>query len=60
MKTTNYSQIADKYDKNEYRHKVGKDYVLKDYIDNYNYSQYNVLDLACGTGIYLSNQNQYF
>lgn len=60
MKTTNYSQIAYKYDKNEYRHKIGEDYVIKEYIDLHNYSQYTILDLACGTGIYLLNQNQYF
>ena len=60
MKTTNYSQIADKYDKNQYRHKVGEDDVLKEYMDKHKHLQYKVLDLACGTGIYLLNQKQYF
>jgi len=60
MKTTDYSKIASKYDKNEYRHKVEGDNVLKDYIGQHLKSQYNILDLACGTGIYLYNQMKYF
>ena len=35
MKTTNYSKIADKYDKNQYRvDEIRFDYDLKEYIDN--------------------------
>jgi len=59
MKITNYSQIADRYDKNEFRQKVGQDCLLKEYLEGENQPQYNVLDLACGTGIYLYNQNQF-
>jgi len=59
MKITNYSQIADRYDKNEFRQKVGQDWLLKKYLEGENQPQYNVLDLACGTGIYLYNQNQF-
>lgn len=60
MKITNYSQIAERYDKNEFRQKVEQDYLLKDYLENNKQLYYNVLDLACGTGIYLYNQNQSF
>jgi len=60
MKTTDYSKIASKYDKNEYRQKIEVDNVLKDYIGQCIQSQYNVLDLACGTGIYLYNQMKCF
>lgn len=61
MKTTNYSKIADKYDKNQYRiDELRIDYDLKDYIDNNKKTQYNVLDLSCGTGLYLKKQVDYF
>ena len=46
MKITNYSQIADRYDKNEFRQKVGQDCLLKEYLEGENKPQYNVLDLA--------------
>ena len=60
MKTTDYSKIASKYDQNEYRQKIEPDNVLKDYMEQSIQSQYNILDLACGTGIYLYNQKECF
>lgn len=60
MKVTDFSKIANKYDKNEYRHKIGQDTILKGYIKKNKCLEYNVLDLACGTGIYLSKQMEYF
>lgn len=60
MKITDYSKIANKYDKNKYRQNVKQDFQLKELIEKNTYNKYNVLDLACGTGIYLSNQMTYF
>lgn len=61
MKTTNYSKIAEKYDKNQFRvDEVRFDDDLKDYIENNAKSEYNVLDLSCGTGLYLEKQINYF
>ncbi len=60
MKVTDYSKIANKYDKNQYRLNIEPDDDLKDYIDRVDSSKYRVLDLACGTGNYLFNQIQYF
>ena len=60
MKVTDYSQIASKYDNNTYRQKIAEDVVLKDYIVRRRLPKYHVLDLACGTGIYLYNQREYF
>lgn len=59
MKITDYSKIADKYDKNEYRQNVKQDFHLKELIEKAAQDEYDVLDLACGTGIYLSNQRTY-
>lgn len=57
MKTTNYTKIAEKYDKNQYRsNEIRFDYDLKEYIDNNSKSEYHVLDLSCGTGLYLAKQ----
>ncbi|MCF6137711.1 class I SAM-dependent methyltransferase [Pseudalkalibacillus berkeleyi] len=57
MKETDYSIIADKYDKNQYRiQEVKKDYDLEEYINQHNNGSYNVLDLSCGTGLYLAKQ----
>lgn len=63
MKITDYSQIADKYESNTYRldeMQIDKD--LKEYINKHSNSKplYQVLDLACGTGIYLDHQINYF
>ncbi|MGP4042068.1 class I SAM-dependent methyltransferase [Gracilibacillus sp. D59] len=61
MKTTNYSKIAEKYDKNQYRVKeISIDYDLKEYMDNNRKTEYHVLDLSCGTGLYLEKQSNYF
>lgn len=60
MKITDYSKIANKYDKNEYRQNVKQDIYLKELIEENAQDKYNILDLACGTGIYLSNQISYF
>lgn len=60
MKITNYSKTADKYDKNEYRQQVEPDNDLKEYVDSSSPNRCYVLDLACGTGLYLFNQIEYF
>ncbi len=60
MKVTDYSQIADKYDKNMYRQNIKKDFYLEEFVEKCQKNEYNVLDLACGTGIYLRNQMSYF
>ncbi|AND41469.1 class I SAM-dependent methyltransferase [Cytobacillus oceanisediminis] len=61
MKTTNYSNIAEKYDKNQFRvDEIRLDYDLKDYIENNRKFEYSVLDLSCGTGLYLEKQVNYF
>lgn len=61
MKITDYSKIADKYERNQYRiDEVKSDNDLKEYIDNNPKPTYQVLDLACGTGIYLANQVKSF
>jgi len=61
MKTTNYSKIAGKYDENQYRiDEIGFDSYLKEYIEDSRKSEYHVLDLSCGTGLYLEKQTNYF
>lgn len=57
MKTTNYSTIADNYDKNQFRSDELKlDLDLKDYVDQHKKTDYKMLDLSCGTGLYLEKQ----
>lgn len=60
MKKTDYSKIAHKYDKNKIRTYIKRDTILEDYIKNTSRKEYNVLDLACGTGNYLAVQVQAF
>ncbi|MFB6467875.1 class I SAM-dependent methyltransferase [Cytobacillus sp. Hz8] len=61
MKTTDYSNIANKYDNNQYRiDEIRQDYDLKKYIDNNCKNEYHILDLSCGTGLYLEKQMKYF
>lgn len=61
MKITDYSRIANKYDNNQYRKdEIRFDSDLQDYIDNNKKSIYQVLDLSCGTGLYLEKQMNYF
>ena len=61
MKTTNYAKIAERYDQNQYRiAEIKYDNDLKRYIDNNKKSKYDILDLSCGTGLYLKEQMLYF
>ncbi|AFL99301.1 methylase involved in ubiquinone/menaquinone biosynthesis [Desulfitobacterium dehalogenans ATCC 51507] len=60
MRKTDYRNIADKYDKNKYRQEIKPDEDLKRYVDKWTSQGINVLDLACGTGIYLQNQINIF
>ncbi|WP_208590628.1 class I SAM-dependent methyltransferase [Gracilibacillus suaedae] len=61
MKTTNYSKIAEKYDNNQYRvDEISFDDDLKEYMKNNRQKEYDVLDLSCGTGLYLAKQTNYF
>lgn len=60
MRITDYSKIAEKYDKNDYRQKVEPDIYLKEYIEHNKKSKFEVLDLACGTGIYIHKQMEFF
>lgn len=60
MKITDYSKIAEKYDKNDYRQQVELDIYLKKYIMNNKQPKFEVLDLACGTGIYIHKQKKFF
>ena len=57
MPVTDYSVIADRYDKNPVRQKE-IDYQIKDLM-NQNKSL-KILDLACGTGNYLKTQTDYY
>ncbi|CAG9622464.1 class I SAM-dependent methyltransferase [Sutcliffiella rhizosphaerae] len=61
MKRTLYANIADKYDKNTFRtQEIKTDTELEDYIRKSTQPQYKVLDLSCGTGLYLQKQTEYF
>ncbi|GGF15057.1 hypothetical protein GCM10010954_12050 [Halobacillus andaensis] len=62
MKQTDFSKIADVYDNNSFRHEeMEVDNTLKTYVkDQTNAAPLHVLDLACGTGIYLNHQKSYF
>lgn len=61
MKTTNYAKIAEKYDKNQYRvNEIRFDQDLKEHIEGCHQTEYTVLDLSCGTGLYLEKQMNYF
>ncbi|MBA7538958.1 2-methoxy-6-polyprenyl-1,4-benzoquinol methylase, mitochondrial [subsurface metagenome] len=60
MKKTDYSKIADRYDKNKKRKDIQLDTVLEEYIKRIAREEYYVLDLACGTGNYLSAQVEAF
>jgi ubiquinone/menaquinone biosynthesis C-methylase UbiE len=57
MKKTDYSKIAERYDKNKIRHMIERDEIIgklpccRDL---------RVLDLGCGTGNYLQAQTKYF
>ncbi|OEH94444.1 class I SAM-dependent methyltransferase [Bacillus solimangrovi] len=61
MKITNYATIADKYDNNQYRvDEIRHDNDLKRYFDQNNKTEYRVLDLSCGTGLYLQQQVNHY
>ncbi|MFD1020863.1 class I SAM-dependent methyltransferase [Thalassobacillus hwangdonensis] len=61
MKVTDYSKIASVYDHNDFRVKeVGVDQDLESFISNSSIPNLRVLDLACGTGIYLQRQTEHF
>lgn len=61
MKITNYSSIAHKYDENQYRlDELRFDSDLKEYTNRNKKSLYHVLDLSCGTGLYLEKQMKFF
>ncbi|GKV54615.1 hypothetical protein NCCP2222_05620 [Sporosarcina sp. NCCP-2222] len=61
MKITNYSKIAARYDVNQYRaNEIKFDYDLKQYIETNSKAEYQVLDLSCGTGLYLEQQQKNF
>ncbi len=60
MKQTDYSSIADRYDKNKFRQDIKLDYDLEQCVNNCNSDRIVVLDLACGTGIYLDKQVKFF
>ena len=45
METTDYSKIASKYDKNEYRQKIEPDSILIEYIEQNVQSEYNILEI---------------
>ncbi|ARI77891.1 class I SAM-dependent methyltransferase [Halobacillus mangrovi] len=61
MKQTNFSGIADRYDLNDYRRdEICRDNRLKTYIETHDRSSYEILDLSCGTGLYLAHQIKEF
>jgi len=55
-----YSKIAEKFDNDKYRTDISKDLDLENYIQLSGLSEFNILDLACGTGNYLQVQTQSF
>jgi len=55
MLITDYSKIAENYDKNKARHKIQFDPLIKDMYEQDN-NDFTVLDLSCGTGNYLAKQ----
>lgn len=61
MKTTNYLTLADKYDNNLYRvNEIRFDDDLKDFLNNNRNPKNHILDLSCGTGLYLEKQISFF
>ncbi|MBO8173451.1 MAG: methyltransferase domain-containing protein [Bacillaceae bacterium] len=60
MKVTDFSKIAGRYDRNPYRHQIKVDDELMQVIEKAENSPVRVLDLACGTGIYLNKQAKIF
>ncbi|TYS64218.1 methyltransferase domain-containing protein [Bacillus infantis] len=57
MKITDYTNIAERYDKNQFRtDEIRLDNELEEYIESNRKPEYQVLDLSCGTGLYLEKQ----
>ncbi|MCA1010532.1 class I SAM-dependent methyltransferase [Halobacillus halophilus] len=57
MKETDFSRIADHYDHNRYRiDELEKDTTLMAYMKEHKKENFEVLDLSCGTGLYLAKQ----
>ncbi|MCR2822704.1 class I SAM-dependent methyltransferase [Lederbergia panacisoli] len=57
LKLTDYSKIAERYDQNPFRQReVQYDKDIEEYISKTAKPSYNILDLACGTGLYLNKQ----
>lgn len=59
MIKTDYSKIADRYDKNEIRHRIPKDKLIEK-LYKQNNNSLDVLDLACGTGNFIEEQMKYY
>jgi ubiquinone/menaquinone biosynthesis C-methylase UbiE len=55
LKVTDYSKIAEKYDRNPIRIGIQKDPIIESLLKN-NSDSIAILDLACGTGNYLNTQ----
>jgi ubiquinone/menaquinone biosynthesis C-methylase UbiE len=55
MKITDYSKVAENYDKNKVRHDIPKDENIEN-LYKMDSSDFTVLDLSCGTGNYLKSQ----
>ena len=55
MKVTDYSKIAHIYDKNTSRHRIAKDSIIEKMYRTDGF-EFTVLDLSCGTGLYLDKQ----
>lgn len=58
MLLTNYAVVAKRYDLNRDRLNIEMDTVVKEQLEMK--PTVKILDLACGTGIYMSVQNQYY
>jgi ubiquinone/menaquinone biosynthesis C-methylase UbiE len=59
LQKTDYSKIASVYDDNKVRHQVDVDQDMIHYIESRKQDEYRVLDLGCGTGIYLHIQTRH-
>jgi ubiquinone/menaquinone biosynthesis C-methylase UbiE len=55
MKITDYSKVAENYDRNKVRYDISKDETIET-LYNINNTDFTVLDLSCGTGNYLKRQ----
>lgn len=60
MRKTDYSHIAAKYDTNERRKITLPDPVLMNLLREHSLRPFRVLDVGCGTGIYLAFNTDYF